>query len=59
MENAVFCFVIMFYLLNSKTSVATNLTPFNSISKSISLFLIADSVPSGFSSGLKELKIST
>ena len=45
-----------FFFLNSKTSVATNLKPFNSGNKSISLFLIADSVSLSCSSRLKEFK---
>ena len=44
--------------LNSKTSVAMNLKPFNSDNKSISLFLIVDSISLSCSSRLKELKIS-
>ena len=46
-------------LLNSKTGVGTDLKPFNSVNKSISLFLIADSESLICSSGLKEFKIST
>ena len=45
--------------LNSKTNVATNLKPFDSDDKFISLFLIADSVSLSCSSGLKEFKFST
>ena len=39
-----FCFIIAFGIFNSKTSVVTNLKPFNSVNESISLFLITDSV---------------
>ena len=45
--------------LNSKTIVVTNSNPFNSDNKSISLFLVADSVSLSCSSGLKEFKFST
>ena len=45
--------------LNSKTSIVTDLKPFNSDNNSISLFLVADSVFLSCSSGLKEFKIST
>ena len=45
--------------LNSKTNVATNVKLLNLYNKSISLFLIANSVSLSCSSGLKELKIST
>ena len=50
----------MFYhhFLYFKTSDVTELKPFNSVNKFISLFLIADSVLSS-SSGLKEFRIST
>ena len=44
--------------LNSKTSVVTNLKPFNCANKSVSLFLI-DSVSLSYSSRLNEFKIST
>ena len=45
--------------LNSKTSIVTDLKPFNSDNNSISLFLVADSVFLSCSSGLKEFNIST
>ena len=45
--------------LNSKTSIVTDLKPFNSDNNSISLFLVVDSVFLSCSSGLKEFKIST
>ena len=47
------------FLKNSETIVVTNLNSFSSVSKSFSLFLIADSVTLSCSSGLKEFKIST
>ena len=49
----------LFIFLNAKTNAVTNLNPFNSVNKSISLLLIAYSVSLISSSGLKELKIST
>ena len=45
--------------LNSKTNVATNVKLLNLYNKSISLFLIANSVSLSCSSGLKKFKIST
>ena len=45
--------------LDSKTIVVTNLKPFNSDNKSISLFVITDSVSLSCSSGLKEISTST
>ena len=42
-HSALFCFIITFYFLNSKTNVVTNLSPFCLVSKSFSLFLITDS----------------
>ena len=45
------------YVLNSKDSVGTNLKSFNSDNKSISSFLIDDSISLSCSSGLKEFKI--
>ena len=45
--------------LNSKTNVVTNLNPLNPDKKSISLFLIVDSVSLSYSSGLKEFEILT
>ena len=54
MKGVIFCFVIF---LNSKTSVVTNLKPFNSVYISISL--IEYSINLNCSSGLKELNIST
>ena len=50
-------FLSSFYLfLNSKTSVIINLKPLRLDAKFISLFLIADSVPSSCSKGLKQSK---
>ena len=48
-----------FIFLNSKTYVVTILEPFNSINKSISLILIANSVSVSCISWLKKFKIST
>ena len=45
------------YVLNSKISVGANLKSFNSDNKSISSFLIDDSIFLSCSSGLKEFKI--
>ena len=42
-HSALFCFIITFYFLNSKTNVVTNLNPFTLVRNSFSLFLIADS----------------
>ena len=43
--------------LNTETSVATNLKPFNCVSKTITLFLTIDSASLSSGSGLKKLKI--
>ena len=43
--------------LNTETSVATNLKPFNCVSNFITLFLIIDSASLNCGSGLKKLKI--
>ena len=59
-EQKVSCIVLssLSIFLSSKTSVVTNIKAFNSVNKSISLFLIADSVSLSCISGLKEFKIS-
>ena len=44
--------------LNTETNTVTNLNPFNSDNKSISLLLISDSVSLSCSSGLNKFKIS-
>ena len=45
--------------LNTETSVATNLKPFNYVSKTITLFLTIDSASLSCGSGLKKLKVPT
>ena len=58
-KGAIFCCIITFYFLNSKTNVAANINLLNSDSKSLSSFLIGDSVFASCISGLKKFKIST
>ena len=51
-------YIHLLFLLNSETSVVTNVKSFNSVNKSVSLYLILDSKSLSCSSGLKEFKIS-
>ena len=53
------CFVLSSFsiALNSKTNFVTNLKPFNSVNKSISLFLIAYSVSLSCCPRLKEFEM--
>ena len=53
------CLIIIFYFLNSKTNVVTNLNLFNSVNKSTRLFLVANSISLICSSEQKEFKILT
>ena len=52
-------YIHLLFLLNSETSVVTNVKSFNSVNKSVSLYLILDSITLSCSSVLKEFQIST
>ena len=52
-------YIHLLFLLNSETSVVTNVKSFNSVNKSVSLYLTLDSISLSCSSGLKEFQIST
>ena len=54
-----FVLSLLSIFLNTKTNVVTNLKPFNWVNKSISFFLIADSLSLSCSSGWKKFKMPT